>query len=218
MPIERFFVGPMGNNAYVLYDEPSKEAILVDPSMGSEVALEWLTAQKLSLRYVLNTHGHADHVFNNAVFVERSEAKLSIHEADAPMLAQLQQSAGWMGTTPRPSPAPDVHLEDGMELPLGDGVVRVIGTPGHTPGSSCFVYEDSLLTGDTLFQGSIGRFDFPGGSLKDLVASIKEKLFTLPSAMVVLPGHNDLTTIDEERRTNPFVGEGARMDLSQWQT
>ncbi len=215
MPIQRFLVGPMGNNTYVLYDEPSREAILVDPSMGSEVALQWLSERGLALRYVLNTHGHADHVFHNAYFIEKAGAKLSIRQPDEGMLAQLERSAAWMGTTPTPSPTPDVYLEDGQELPLGDGSVRVIATPGHTPGSACFVYESNVMTGDTLFQGSVGRFDFPGGSLRELVASIKERLFSLPSDTAVLPGHNEMTSIEEERRTNPFVGEESRMDLSE---
>ena len=216
MPIERFIVGPMGNNTYVLHDPASKEAILVDPSMRSEGVLDWIRERDLKLGYVLNTHGHGDHVFNNAHFVKATGAQLFIHRVDAPMLAELATSGRWMGATPDPSPEPDGYLEDGQEIPLGTQRVRVIATPGHTPGSACFVLEDAVMTGDTLFQGSIGRFDFPGGSLRDLVASIKTKLFAvLPTATRVLPGHNELSTIGIEKQSNPFVGDRATIDLTR---
>jgi glyoxylase-like metal-dependent hydrolase (beta-lactamase superfamily II) len=206
----------MGNNTYVLYDEAAREAALVDPAMRSEPALEWITRRGLTLRYVLNTHGHSDHTFNNAFFVRETGAKLRIGADDEPMLAQLGQSSRYMGAAATPSPAPDGYLEDGEEIAVGGLRIRVVATPGHTPGSMCFVVEDAVLTGDTLFQGSMGRFDFPGGSLRDLAASIKNKLFVLSPETRVLPGHGPLSSIEVEKKSNPFVGESATVDLSQW--
>lgn len=111
----------------------------------------------------------------------------------------------------------DAYLEHEQELTLGMTAIRVLHTPGHTPGSSCFVYEDAVMTGDTLFQMSIGRTDFPGGSMPEILTSIKTRLFDLPDETVVLPGHNEISTILNERRFNPFVGEGSRIDFSQFQ-
>ncbi|MBI4328618.1 MAG: MBL fold metallo-hydrolase [Chloroflexi bacterium] len=216
MPIKTFTVGPMGNNTYVLYDETERVAAVVDPSMDSEEVLLWLAGQKLTTRYVINTHGHMDHVFHNGLFVKSTGAKLLIHRDDEPMLARLVEQAARMGVFRLdPSPSPDAYLEDGQELPVGSVTLKVIGTPGHTPGSSCLYIPGFVLTGDTLFQGSIGRFDFPGGSLPDLLASIKQKLFTLPDDTVVLPGHGPASTIAQEKRYNPFVGEQAP-DPSEW--
>lgn len=214
MPIERFIVGPMGNNTYVLHDLKSKEAVIVDPSMEAGAVLEWVKEKGLTVNAVLNTHGHMDHVFSNALFVRETGAKLLIHRGDEEMLAQLAQQGKWTGSTPEASPAPDAYLEDGLTIPIGSESVRVISTPGHTPGSSCFVLDDAVMTGDTLFRGSIGRFDFPGGNLAELLSSIKTKLFeVLPIETRVMPGHNDVSTIAEERQSNPFVGDNASVDL-----
>ena len=216
MPIERFGVGPMGNNTYVLHDVGSKEAVIVDPSMDAGGVLEWVRDKGLTVNAVLNTHGHMDHVFSNALFVRETGAKLYIHRGDAAMLEDLPRQGRWTGSTPEASPAPDDFLDDDFEIPLGSEVVRVISTPGHTRGSTCFVLEDAVMTGDTLFRGSIGRFDFPGGNLGDLISSIKTKLFeVLPPETRVLPGHNEVSTIAEEKLSNPFVGERATVDLTR---
>ena len=216
MPIERFAVGPMGNNTYVLHDARSKEAVVVDPSMDAGPVLEWVRDKGLTVNAVLNTHGHMDHVFSNALFVRETGAGLYIHRDDAAMLEDLPKQGRWTGTTPEASPAPQGFLDDGFEVPLGSEAVRVISTPGHTPGSTCFVMEDAVLTGDTLFRRSIGRYDFPGGNLADLISSIKTRLFeALPPETRVLPGHNEVSTIAEEKLSNPFVGERATVDLSR---
>lgn len=213
MPIERFVVGPMGNNTYIVYDERAKEAAIVDPGMQSEKVLEWVLQRGLTLRYVLNTHGHTDHTYNDGYFAPKAVVGLHIHRADEPMLAQLAQGKGWAGKAP-PPPKPRAYLEDGQELTVGDLRLWVIGTPGHTPGSVCLAVDGRLLTGDTLFQGSIGRFDFPGGSLRDLLASIKDKVFALPDDTAVLPGHGEFTTVGGEKENNPFVGRVPRVDLA----
>ena len=215
MPIQHFVVGPMGNNTYVVYDDRSKQAAVVDPGSGSNKALDWALEQGLSVRYVLNTHGHTDHTYNDGYFAQKTEAKLYIHQADEPMLAQLGQGRGWASKA-LPAPIPAGYLSHGQEFVLGGLRLTVIATPGHTPGSVCFLVDHQVMTGDTLFQGSIGRFDFPGGSLRDLMASIKEKLFVLPAETVVLPGHGPFSRIGEEQENNPFVGREPRVDLSRY--
>ena len=217
MPIQRFAVGPMGNNTYVVFDEASKEAAIVDPAKGSGPVLVWMQTHGLLPKYVLNTHGHSDHTFDNGLAMDGSDADLMIGEPDEAMLEQLRQGDGWLGKPEMPSPMADAYLEHEQELTLGMTAIRVLHTPGHTPGSSCFVYEDAVMTGDTLFQMSIGRTDFPGGSMPEILTSIKTRLFNLPDETVVLPGHNDISTILNERRYNPFVGEGSNIDFSQFQ-
>ena len=215
MPIQRFAVGPMGNNTYVVFDEASKEAAIVDPSKGSGPVLVWMQSLGLIPKYVLNTHGHSDHTFDNGLALDGADAVLMIGEADAEMLEQLARGDGWLGKPDLPSPAPDGFFEHGQELALGTTAIQVLHTPGHTPGSSCFIYEDSVMTGDTLFQGSIGRTDFPGGSFPEIITSIETHLYRLPPEMRVLPGHNEVSTISDEKRYNPFVGDGARINLTQ---
>ena len=213
MPIQRFVVGPMANNTYIIHDEASREAAIVDPGKGSDEILALALEQRLTVRYVLDTHGHSDHTFNNGVFTQGVGASLMIGEADEAMLAQ---NDGWLGQPAVASPMADAYLLHEQELQLGSTVIQVIATPGHTPGSACFVYEDAVLTGDTLFQGSIGRYDFPGGSLPELLGSIKTRLFALTPDTIVLPGHNDVSTIRDEQRMNPFVGERSTIDLSRY--
>ena len=164
----------MGNNTYVVFDEASKEAALVDPAKGSGPVLVWMQTHGLLPKYVLNTHGHSDHTFDNGLAMDGSDADLMIGEPDEAMLEQLAKGDGWLGKPEMPSPMADAYLEHEQELVLGSTAIRVLHTPGHTPGSSCFVYEDAVLTGDTLFQHSIGRTDFPGGSFPEIVKSIED--------------------------------------------
>ena len=119
MPIQRFVVGPIGNNCYILYSESSTDAAIVDPGMGSEVVNQWITEKDLQVKYVLNTHGHADHVFNNSFFVQGREEVLGIGFDDIPLLEQLESSGGLMGAKPEPSPQPSIDLKEGVELQIG---------------------------------------------------------------------------------------------------
>ena len=216
MPIERFVVGPMANNTYVIHDAASREAAIIDPGKDSEDVLAWALDQKLTIRYILDTHGHSDHTFNNGVFTQGTDASLMIGEPDEAMLEGLAVGAGWLGKPAVASPMADAYLLHEQELALGSTAIQVISTPGHTPGSSCFVYEDAVLTGDTLFQGSIGRSDFPGGSLPELIGSIKTRLYALARETIVWPGHNDISSIRDEQRMNPFVGERSTIDICRY--
>lgn len=213
MAIERFNVGPLDNNTYVIYCEATKKAAIVDPSLESEPIWDWIVQQGLTLEYVVNTHGHFDHTYHNAYFIERSGAKLLIHEADLPLLEALVPSAARFGLRAQPSPPPDAFLADGQIFSLGELSFDVFFTPGHSPGHIVLYTPGAVIAGDTLFRESIGRTDLPGASFRELERSIKERLFTLPEETEVLPGHGPTTTIGHERVYNPFVGAAARLGI-----
>lgn len=205
MAIQGFTVGSMGNNTFVVFDEDAKIALVIDPSMESDSVLDWIREQSLTVKYVVNTHGHQDHTYNNAHFVQETGAELLIHPGDESMLGPGQ--GRWMGG--EPSPPPSGFLVEGEDLVIGSLRVKVLSTPGHTPGSACFYDEDWVATGDTLFAGSIGRFDFPGGSAEELDSSIKNKLWVMSEDTIILPGHGSQSSVARELATNPFVGTNA---------
>lgn len=218
MAIQRFNVGPMDNNTYVVACEVTQKAAIVDPSLESESIWDWIVEHGLTLEYVVNTHGHFDHTYNNAYFIERSGAKLLIHALDVPLLEALAPKAAEFGLRARPSPAPDALLEDGQVFTVGELSFDVRFTPGHSPGHVVLYQPGAVIAGDTLFRESIGRTDLPGASFRELERSIKERLFTLPEETEVLPGHGPTTSIGHERVYNPFVGAAARLGLGGlWQ-
>ncbi|MBI3948827.1 MAG: MBL fold metallo-hydrolase [Armatimonadetes bacterium] len=211
MVIERFEVGPMGNNVYLVVDEESGDAAIIDPGLESDPALDRARERGWKVRAIINTHGHFDHVDRDAHFRQQTGAELLIHADDAPMLRALPQQAAWFGMSAGPAPAPDRLLRDGDEISVGRIRLRVLHTPGHTPGGVCLLTEPAesspvLFSGDTLFAGSVGRTDFVGGDYATLIRSIRERLLPLPDDTLVYPGHGPETTIGEERRSNPFVG------------
>ena len=193
MRVETFVRGPLQNNVYLLCDELSNEAAIIDPGIGSDDLLEHIKKQQLQLRYVLVTHGHFDHVDNVALFREQTGASVVLHHADA---AALEELAGVSA---------DVLLDGGEELALGSLTLQTFHTPGHSPGGVCFLVEDHLFAGDTLFAGSIGRSDFPDSDGALLFQAIAEKILPLPDATHVLPGHGEATTVGAERANNPFL-------------
>ncbi len=202
--IERLPIGLLGSNIYLVYDDRN-DAALVDPGvLDPEQLLEAIHERDLAVHYILNTHGHFDHVAGNGR-LDLPEARLAIHPADRELLASGGGGAAF-GLPLPPSPQPELDLVDGAEIIVGRLRVQVIHTPGHTPGSvSLYVPEEqALLTGDTLFAGSIGRTDLEGGSRRALNASL-ERLMTLPDEIRVYPGHGPPTTIGHERRHNPWI-------------
>ncbi len=205
--IVRFTCGPFEENPYLLVGPSGQRAALVDPGIGSEPILEAIRSRGLTLHWILNTHGHLDHAGANAFFKERTGAPLAIHAADVPMILRLSRQAAMFGLEASDSPPPDVLLVEGEAVELDGVPLDVIHTPGHTPGGVCLRFGGRMLVGDTLFQGSVGRTDLPGGSWPTLVASIREKLFRLPDEVVCFPGHGPETTVGDERRTNPFVSD-----------
>ncbi len=205
LEVRSFTVGPLENNTYLVWDRSSLEAVLVDPGMGSEAVEATLKELGLTLAAILNTHGHFDHIYRNVHFSRAYGCPVLIHEADLPLLRTMPEHAALFGFPAEPCPDPSGLLADGQEVRVGTGSLKVLHTPGHSPGGVCLAGEGFVLTGDTLFAQSIGRTDLPGGSYDALVTSIREKLFTLPDGTQALPGHGPATSIGYEKRNNPFV-------------
>ena len=209
MIIKTLAVGPIQANCYILGCEETLEAAVIDPGDETDRILHALAESSLTAKLIINTHGHFDHVSANKRLKEVTGAPILIHSLDAPMLNQLASSAAAWGLAADNSPRPDRELNDGDEVTFGNTILKVIHTPGHTPGGISLYAADFVFVGDTLFAGSIGRTDFPGGSFEALKESIRKKLFVLGDDVKVYAGHGPPSTIGEERRSNPFVGENA---------
>ena len=205
MIIKGIPVGFMGANCYVVGCEKTKEAVVIDP--GGDVARirMYLDEQGLTLRYIIDTHGHVDHIAGNDELREATGAKILIHEADAAMLGDAKQNlASFMGFA-KTFDSADELLTDGDTIEFGEIKLEVLHTPGHTRGGISLKAEGAVFTGDTLFNGSIGRTDFPGGDFDTIINSIKTKILTLPDDTEVYPGHMGQSTVGTERRYNPFL-------------
>ncbi len=209
MIIKTLPVGPIQANCYILGCEETLEAAIIDPGDETDRILRALAESRLTAKLIINTHGHFDHVGANKKLKEISGAAILIHSLDAPMLDQLSSSASAWGLAADNSPKPDKELQDGDEVTFGHVNLKVLHTPGHTPGGISLYTADFVFVGDTLFAGSIGRTDFPGGSFETLKESIRNKLFVLGDQVKVYAGHGPPTTIGQERRSNPFVGDNA---------
>jgi len=207
MTFDVVVVGPLGVNCFVLGCGATGQGVVVDPGGDVEQILASIRKRGLSVVSIINTHGHFDHVGGNRQLQAATGAELLIHPADEPMLARVAGVAGMYGLQAENSPAPDRLLEDGMLLSFGNRQLRVIHTPGHTPGGCCLYLESEqkLISGDTLFADGVGRTDLPGGSHAQLVNSIRSRLFTLPPQVQVWPGHGPATTIGHEQQHNPYL-------------
>jgi glyoxylase-like metal-dependent hydrolase (beta-lactamase superfamily II) len=207
MIIETFPVGPLQCNCTLLGDEQAGEAIVIDP--GDEVGRihRRLTELGLKLKQILVTHAHIDHVGGALRLKRLTGAPILLNENDLPLLKMMEMQAGWLGiATPETAP-PDDPLTDGLVVGLASCPATVLHTPGHTQGSVClhFAPLNLLVAGDTLFAGSIGRTDLPGGNFDQILDSIGSRLLALPDETKVLPGHGPATTIGAERNSNPFL-------------
>lgn len=181
------------------------QAAVVDPGGHADRILQRLSELGLKAVMVINTHGHFDHIGGNKDLINATGAELIIHCDDSPLLERAGEHAAVFGLQAEPSPAPTHLLVGGEKIPLGELTLQVIHTPGHSPGGVCLYVEDYLFVGDTLFAGSIGRTDLPGGDHQLLIAGIKEKLLPLPADTKVYPGHGPMTTIGAEKLHNPFL-------------
>jgi glyoxylase-like metal-dependent hydrolase (beta-lactamase superfamily II) len=197
MKIQVFTVGMLSTNCYVAYCPETKDAIVIDPGVvfASETVqiFEFIDKANLRIKFIINTHGHADHVSGNKIMKERFKVPICIHENDGNAL----------GSNHERLPA-NLFLKDGDTIQFGDVILTVMNTPGHSPGSICLLTDRLVFTGDTLFAGGIGRTDFPGGSSCDIRSSL-QKLLRLSDSFTVYPGHGPATSIAEERRFNPFL-------------
>lgn len=210
MQIKKQRMGPLGTNCYLVWEQASQEAMLIDPAGRPERIAEILDGFTGTVKYIVLTHGHADHVGGLKAAKECTQAPALIHRLDAPMLAEHDNMvARYVGIT-EPLPEPDQLLMGGEKLQLGELEFEVMHTPGHTEGCVVVFGEGVLFSGDTLFAGSIGRYDLPGGNWDKLQASL-QRLVALPADTVVYPGHGEATTIAEELVHNRFLRSGGEL-------
>ena len=210
MIVEQLVLGALACNCTILGDEQSREAIVVDGGDGVAEVAERLRALNLNAKYLVHTHAHIDHIGDAGELRTRTGGQVLLHPADLPLYQTLPLQAQWVGLSTAPQVVTlDGELSDEETLQCGSIALRVLHTPGHTPGSVSFATQVDtrplILSGDTLFAGSIGRWDLGGTSQEDIVDSIKRKLLVFPDATPVIPGHGPATAIGIERRTNPFL-------------
>lgn len=207
MIIDSFPVGPLACNCTLMADEQTREAIVIDPGDDVSRIHKWLTDKNLTLKQILITHGHIDHVGGALRLKRLTGAPIFMNEADFPQLAMMDVQASWLGITPPETAPPDGSLADEATVGLGAYPAKVIHTPGHTQGSIClhFAPLKLLIAGDTIFAGSIGRTDLPGGDSEQIIDSIESRLMVLPDETKVIPGHGPITTIGSERKSNPYI-------------
>jgi glyoxylase-like metal-dependent hydrolase (beta-lactamase superfamily II) len=204
---ETFPVGILRCNCTILGDEATGEAMVVDPGDNISEILTRLAAHHLTLKQIVVTHAHIDHVGGALLLKRATGAPIFLNQNDLPQLAMMEMQAGWLGVKPPEVAPPDASADDGLKIGLPNLPGEVLHTPGHTEGSIClyFAPQQLLLAGDTLFAGSIGRTDLPGGNSRKIIQSIRERLFTLPDASIVIPGHGESTTIAQEKASNPYL-------------
>lgn len=211
LKIKAFTFNPLQENTYLIYNE-QKQCIIVDAGCyfkeEQQKLLNYISTNNLQPMLLLNTHAHLDHVFGIAFLKQQFHIPFVIHQLDLPMLNSFPEVSVRYGLPGENPPSPDYFIDENSDLKLGDIAIKIIHTPGHSPGSLSFYLGDEkiLISGDALFNQSIGRTDFPGGNHSTLVQSITAKLFVLPDETVVYSGHGPTTTIGDEKNFNPFVG------------
>jgi len=205
LQVKRLIVGPLDSNCYVLWDDRSKEGVIIDPGENAELILRTVKELDIDIKYILVTHGHFDHVAAVAPLKRELNADFLAHKDDFFFIEDGKNAAFRWGFDIEQPPKPDRFIKDGDTIKVGNFELQVLHTPGHSPGGVSFLYDRMVFGGDTLFQRSIGRTDFRMGSFDDLSNSIKTRLYTLPDDTVVYTGHGPITTIGKEKKYNPFV-------------
>lgn len=204
---EIFPVGPLQCNCSVIGDETTREALVIDPGDDIDDVLVLIRKHNLTVKQIVVTHAHIDHVGGAMKLRAATGAPILLNQNDQPLLKMLDVQATWIGVEDPGKVEIDHSIAQGDTVRAGSLTANVIHTPGHTEGSVCLYFptEKKLIAGDTLFAGSIGRTDLPGGSMRKIINSLHEKVLTLPDETVVIPGHGALTTIGDERESNPFL-------------
>lgn len=196
---------PLLVNTYVVYDKETLETLIIDPAGSSESIIKIRDKLSLKPKLILYTHLHLDHIAGGCELADQLTVPAYAHEKDMFLFDSLEQTANFLGYPPITPPQIDGFFSDGDEYEIGNVPIKVLHTPGHTPGGVCFLIENHLFSGDTLFRESIGRTDLWGGNKEDLISSIKNKIFTLPDEYIVHPGHGEYSSIKHEKGKNPFV-------------
>jgi len=207
---EIFPVGPLRCNCSVIGDETTREAMVIDPGDDIEDVLALIQKHNLTVKQIVVTHAHIDHVGGAMKLRAATGAPILLNQNDHALLKMLDVQAAWIGVADPGKVEIDRSIGQGDRVRAGLLAADVIHTPGHTEGSVCLYFpaEKKLIAGDTLFAGSIGRTDLPGGSMPKIISSLHEKVLTLPDETTVVPGHGPLTTIGDERESNPFLVKG----------
>lgn len=206
MNIETFTDLSFGTNTYLVWNEGSKDALLIDAGLATRMILEFLQKEELQLEAILITHAHPDHIAGAADLAEATGADVYLHEIEIQALDMMPQAMlAMLGIEDLRKPTDMKPLSGGQTLELAGLEIKVLHTPGHSPGSTSFLIDSALFDGDLVFRGSIGRTDFPGGDFEALMNSVREHVFVLDPETKVYPGHMGATTVGLERRTNPFL-------------
>lgn len=206
MNVETFTDFSFGTNSYLVWEDGSDDAILIDAGLSTGTILDYVERNGLGLAAILLTHGHPDHIVGAAEIAEATGADVYLSEPDRRMVeAMPPMLLAMLGIDEMKTPPEFKPLEDGQSLELAGLQVKVLHTPGHSPGSMSFLIGDSVFDGDLVFRGSIGRTDFPGGDFDALARSAKDKILTLPPETRIFPGHMGATSVGWEKRTNPFL-------------
>ncbi len=206
MEFIRIPAGVYAANCYIIYSEISREGIVVDPGGDAEIILGKINENKLSIKYIVLTHGHGDHIGGVIELNKSLNVPVLVHEADKELMEDANKNMSVIMSFGPLEFSPDSLLKDGDVIEFGKLEAEVIHTPGHTQGCICLKIQDHLFTGDTLFKGSIGRTDLYGGDYDTIINSLREKILPLDDNLIVLPGHGESSTIGEEKKYNPYLG------------
>ena len=207
MLLKQLIVGELETNCYILGDEKTKEGVVIDPGGDGDLIMENIKRLNLKIKYIILTHGHADHLAALNELKKETDAQIVIHEQDADMLTEPRYNLSMFTGKDIVCPKADRLLEDGDKIDFGNLTLEVLHTPGHTPGGISLYIDNILFTGDTLFCEGVGRADLPGSSYEKLLRSIKEKLFSKPDDTKIYPGHGRESTIGWEKKNNPWIVE-----------
>ncbi len=206
MNIETIPVGPLQANCFIVWDEKTREAIIVDPGDEPDRIISIIEQKNLHVKYILCTHAHFDHIGAIPELKIHTGASIAVHDLEKEIYEGARDMAAFFGYDIKSLPEPDIYLRDGDSLKIGELEFRVMHTPGHSPGGLCLYGNGVIFTGDTIFAGSVGRTDFYGGSIEELKSSFK-KILSLPKHTKILPGHGPQTTVEIEQKDNVFSEE-----------
>ena len=204
MILQTVVVGPLSENCFVIGCEATKTGAIIDPGDEAAQIIRIVEKQALEIKYILLTHGHIDHLAVLQKLKEKYQAEFLMHQDDLLLVKNASMQAAMFGLPDPGAPTPDRFLAEGDTVTLGKLSINILHTPGHSPGSITFFVDDKLFVGDLIFSGSIGRTDLPGGNYEQLIQSVENKIFTLPDATVIFPGHGPATSAGTEKRYNPF--------------